>query len=71
MEWGARHRVRTPRFDGMFAPLAGPACFAQARVDAEQGTIVWPNGADLCPKVLHARLTGSPLPAMEPQTQAG
>jgi hypothetical protein len=27
--------------------------FSQVRVDAEAGTIVWPNGADLDPDVLH------------------
>lgn len=27
--------------------------FRQVRVDAELGTIVWPNGADLDPDVLH------------------
>ncbi len=58
------------RFDGVFAPLADPSFFAQAKVDTELGTIVWPNGADLCPDVLHARLTGQPMRAMEPQAQA-
>jgi hypothetical protein len=50
------------RFDGVFAPLQEPACFAQVRVDPELGTVVWPSGADLCPDVLYARLTGQPLP---------
>jgi hypothetical protein len=58
------------RFDGVFAPLADPSFFAQAKVDGELGTIVWPNGADLCPDVLHSRLTGQPVPAMEPQAKA-
>ena len=34
-------------------PLRAPAFFAQVRVDEEIGTIVWPNGADLAPEVLH------------------
>jgi len=40
-------------FDGVFEPLKDPAYFRQARVDADVGTIVWPNGADLCPDVLY------------------
>ena len=34
-----------------------PALFARAR--AEEGTVVWPNGADLCPDVL---IWGDPPP---------
>ncbi len=35
----------------IFAPIRNdPAVFAQVR--AEAGTVVWPNGADLCPDVL-------------------
>ena len=38
----------------MFAPLrSNPELFRQVRVDAELGTIVWPNGADMDPDVLH------------------
>ncbi len=29
------------------------ALFERVRVDPELGTIVWPNGADLAPDVLH------------------
>ncbi len=36
-----------------FEPLADPDFFAQVRVDDELGTVVWPNGADLDPLVLH------------------
>ncbi len=32
---------------------ADDAVFAQVRVDPDIGTIVWPNGADLDPDVLH------------------
>jgi death on curing protein len=42
-----------------FEPLRDPDLFAQVRVDEELGTIVWPNGADLDPVVLH----GSASPA--------
>ena len=38
----------------VFEPLkADPALFRQVRVDEEMGTIVWPNGADMDPDVLH------------------
>ena len=47
-------------FEGVFAPLRDPAVFAQVRVDAELGTIVWPNGADLDPSVLHERALRAP-----------
>lgn len=52
----------TIRFDGVFAALQDADYFALVRVDPELGTVVWPNGADLCPDVLHARLTGQDLP---------
>ncbi len=37
----------------VFVPLADPGYFAQVRVDDELGTVVWPNGADLDPLVMH------------------
>jgi Protein of unknown function (DUF2442) len=37
----------------VFEPLADPEFFAQVRVDDALGTVVWPNGADLDPLVLH------------------
>jgi hypothetical protein len=37
----------------VFEPLTDPDYFAQVRVDDELGTVVWPNGADLDPLVLH------------------
>lgn len=55
------------QFTGVFEPLRDPAYFAQLRVDSDTGTIVWPNGADLCPDVLRHHLTGEPLPG---QTEA-
>jgi hypothetical protein len=46
----------------VFEPLrADPELFRQVRVDEELGTIVWPNGADLDPDVLH----GDAPPATE------
>jgi hypothetical protein len=38
----------------VFEPLrVDPGLFRQVRVDEELGTVVWPNGADLDPDVLH------------------
>jgi hypothetical protein len=37
----------------VFGPLADPGYFAQVQVDDQLGTVVWPNGADLDPLVLH------------------
>ena len=45
------------RFEGptgpMFEPLRDIQYFAQVEVDSELGTVVWPNGADIAPDVLH------------------
>ena len=51
---------------GVFAPLAEVAFFRQVRVDPEAGTLVWPNGVDLCPDVLYSEATGEPLPVSQP-----
>jgi hypothetical protein len=37
----------------VFEPLKDPDYFAQVKVDSELHTVVWPNGADLDPWVLH------------------
>ena len=37
----------------IFEPLDDPAYFAQVTVDPDARTVVWPNGADLDPLVLH------------------
>jgi hypothetical protein len=37
----------------MAEPLQDPGYFRQVRVDPELGTVVWPNGFDLDPDVLH------------------
>jgi hypothetical protein len=37
----------------MAEPLQDPDYFRQVRVDPELGTVVWPNGYDLDPDVLH------------------
>ena len=53
---------------GVLAALEDTAFFQQVRVDPEAGTIVWPNGVDMCPDVLYSRATGRPLPL--PVTEA-
>jgi hypothetical protein len=37
----------------MFEPLRDPEQFRKVAVDPELGTVIWPNGADLDPDVLH------------------
>ena len=45
----------------IFDPLRqDPQLFRQVRVDQELGTVVWPNGADLDPDVLHGDAPASP-----------
>ena len=41
-------------YGGVFEPLRDPAYFARLRADAEAGTIVWPNDADVAPETLFA-----------------
>jgi hypothetical protein len=48
-------------FRGVFAPLRDSEYFKRLRVDPELGTIAWPNGADLDPDVLHAKVSGKPI----------
>ncbi len=43
---------------GVFLELEDPAVFGAFTIDAEAGTIVWPNGVDFCPNTLHALATG-------------
>jgi hypothetical protein len=45
----------------IFEPLRDPARFRQVAVDPELGTIVWPNGADICPDVLYHGRTPAAL----------
>jgi hypothetical protein len=51
----------------VFEPLRrDPALFRQVQVDAQLGTIIWPNGADLDPDVLHGD-----YPPAEPARRLG
>jgi hypothetical protein len=56
---------------GVFRPLEEPQFFRQVRVDAHLGTIVWPNGADFCPDLLHRWALGEPVPPPEAEAVKG
>jgi hypothetical protein len=53
---------------GVFAPLEDPGFFRRVAVHRELGTIVWPNGADFCPDLLHRWATGEAVGRPEPET---
>ena len=61
---------RVAAFRGMMEPLRDPTYFAQARVDPDTETVVWPNGVDACPTLLYHLATGNPIPEPERQTTA-
>ena len=37
----------------LYGPLKNPSLFEQVRIDPEVQTLVWPNGADFDPAILH------------------
>lgn len=41
-------------YGGVFEPLREVGYFRQLRADADAGTIVWPNEADVAPETLYA-----------------
>ena len=46
----------------MAEPLRNPEYFRRVRVDEELRTVVWPNGFDLDPDVLHGDYEAAPAP---------
>lgn len=44
-------------YGGVFEPLGDREYFRQLRADAEAGTVVWPNEADVAPETLYAHAT--------------
>jgi len=44
----------------IYGPLRDPAIFAEVSIDPEVHTLVWPNGADFDPAVLHDWPTHEP-----------
>ena len=53
----------------VFQPLRDKARFAEFHLDAELGTIVWPNGADLAPEFLYQMLR--PDYTLKPKPKSG
>lgn len=64
---GTEREVDLERFlwGPVFEPIRDdPDVFRQVRVDDEAGTVVWPNGADIDPVVLHG--SAEPAPRLDP-----
>jgi hypothetical protein len=61
-DWSAR--LARAKTGGVFAPLKNPAYFA--KVELWEGTIRWPNGADICPDVLYEQVSGKAPQQTEP-----
>ena len=51
------------RWTGILEPLNDPEYFAQVGVNAEAGTVVWPDGIDLAPEPLYEQAHVHPLAA--------
>jgi Protein of unknown function (DUF2442) len=51
------------RWAGVLEPLNDPSYFAQVKLDAEAGTVVWPGGIDLAPEPLYEQSKAHPLAA--------
>jgi hypothetical protein len=56
-----RTRSASTKAESLVKPLENIEFFAQVAVDQEAGTLVWPNGVDLCPDVLYAEATGKDI----------
>lgn len=61
--------VSDAMFGPMGEPLKDPEFFRRVRVDAELRTVVWPNGFDLDPEVLHGDFAPA-QPAIPPAPPA-
>jgi hypothetical protein len=60
-----------PRLSGpVFEPLRDETVFRTVTIDPETGAVCWPNGPDLAPDAMYARLTGKPLFAEDQEPAA-
>ena len=48
-------------YTGIFTKLKEDDYFRQVSISSDLGTIVWPNGADVCPDVLYSFASGRPI----------
>jgi len=51
---------------GVFSPLEDKAFFSRVSVNADIGTIVWPNDVDFDPEVLYCHITGQAIQGSSP-----
>ncbi len=63
-------RSRVVNRGGVFEPFADIQFFREVQVDPETGTIVWPNGVDLCPDTLFQQITQPQSNQAQPQLTA-
>ena len=48
--------------NGVFASWKDQSVFSRVSIDSVTGTVVWPEGSDLCPDTLYCDVTGTPVP---------
>ena len=46
---------------GLYQALEDEQFFRKVSVNADLGTVVWPNGLDICPDLLYSLVMGKPL----------
>jgi len=61
--WDWSEKLAKAKRGGIFEPLKDLNYFAQAEL--WEGTIRWPNGADVCPEALYERVSGKSPQAFE------